>query len=217
MLAKVHSLQVPIRKEHSTFLTVSKTHLEGVYSDDRAEKIIAKLKLPFLSKVDVREEYEDLERRVEAANVKTVFCYNDFRGSNILVSQTEPGKILFTDLEYAGYGPRGLDICVYMHEWGKASLSDLENRELAPDDVIRHFINLYLEGHDLITPGYTSKAGNSVEDVLREVKIACLQMSMFGVLFTMNSRTSIIDLIPFDADQMMVSNKKLGFFLVFKI
>ncbi len=205
MLARVHHLQVPIRKEHSTFFSQTAAHLEGVLSDDRAEKLIEKNNLKVLSVEGVKKEYEELQQRVKDARVKTVFCYNDFRGSNILVSNTEPGKIVFTDLEYAGYGSRGMDICIYMHEWGKPSLSDMENRALAPDEVIRHFLSLYLEGVDLVKPGYSKRPGNGVEDILKEVKIATLQMGLFSVLMMMNMRKSIIDLVPYNPDGLMVS------------
>ena len=203
-MAKVHSLQVPIRKNLDALTSAMGRHIDEAYEDGRME-LIEKLNLKAFASVDLREEYPQFVDLLANANIKIVFTHTDFRGSNILVSKKNPTRILLTDLEYSSYAFRGFDLAIFMFDWGKEPLVSLADPRLPDDDVIRAFIRLYIEGAELLAPGYADKEENSVDNILREVKLCALQMFFFSNTLAINRKENLVEKVPFNLHETMVS------------
>ncbi len=204
LMAKVHSLQVPIRKNLDALTSAMGRHIDEAYEDGRME-LIKELNLKAFASVDLREEYPRFVDMLANANIKIVFTHTDFRGSNILVSKKNPTRILLTDLEYSSYAFRGFDLAIFMFDWGKEPLVSLADPRLPDDDVIRAFIRLYIEGAELLAPGYVDKEENSVENILREVKLCALQMFFFSNTLAINRKENLVEKVPFNLHETMVS------------
>lgn len=206
-MAKVHSLQVPIRKNFDALTSAMGRHIEEAYELGRMD-LIKELDLKAFAAVDLREEYPRFIDILTKANIKVVFTHTDFRGSNILVSKADPTRILLTDLEYSSYAFRGFDFAIFMFDWGKDPLVSLADPRLPDDEIIRAFIRLYIEGAELLAPGYADKEENSVENILREVKLCAMQMFFFSNTLAINRKENLVATMPFDLRETMVNKKK---------
>src|SRR5699024_7661628 len=94
VLAKIHNLNVPIRKGNNWFLRDMKNFCTYGYAIVDVVGMAKELELDQLMRHDLAEELTDLVKLVEKFPSKQVFCHNDFRASNIMV--TEPNqKVIF--------------------------------------------------------------------------------------------------------------------------
>jgi thiamine kinase-like enzyme len=163
-----------------------------------------------LKKCDLKQEIEWLKKCVEETNSPIVFCHNDFRGSNIMATESnnyndsENDKIILCDFEYSSYGFRGLDFGTIFAEWGKSWSDFLKPHDFPDDSLIKPFILTYIEEsvkiHD---KEYSENKLNSVEQILKEVKVFTLVSNLFDVTIILKFDESLDD-IPLNKKRSMV-------------
>lgn len=204
-LATIHHLDVPLRKNPDAWFEMIEGYFNTAYDKLNAQSLIDELNLPNLCN-DPRVEFKKLIKIINDLHSPMVFCHNDFRGSNILVTKnsTQP-TILLTDVECSAYGYRSNDISNWITSWGYAAF-DIEKHAMPSDDVLQYVISLYVDECDKIVPGYSNQPENAVSVIIKEVKIFQLLHSMFFIGFMMQSTDSFIASVPFDAKAFMVSN-----------
>lgn len=208
ILARIHSLNVPILKNKYNILEQLMDSIIQTYKQNNVKQIFQELNLETLIQNDLLEECEEFERMMKSEKSPTVFCHNDFRGSNMLVTGDETGEqsIVMCDFEYCSYGPRGYDFASFLTEWGK-ELFDTEFLDIPSDEVIEHFVKFYIEESELITPGYTDNPKNSLEKIVKEVKLNILFNFMFILCFIVKQKDSVIESVPFNMKFQMVNQK----------
>lgn len=195
LLAQINHLNVPIRKDSNLLFTDMKGMIEFAYKHCKVNELAEKLDLKNLKQVNVLAEYQSVMSQISALNAPIVFCHNDFRGSNLLVTKNE--NILACDLEYCGYGTRGFDLACIIKEWGKKDLFHNPNENLK-DDVIEKLVKLYIEEIDKLVPGYSKQPENSFVKHLNEIRLMLLANNLFFISLMMKQQSSIVSSIPFD-------------------
>lgn len=201
LLAKIHHLNVPIRKNNNWLLTEMRNMLNAGYANTDVKGLVEELDLKQFKNKDLADEFEEFEVLIKNLKTPIVFCHNDFRGSNILV--TEPNqKILLCDLEYSSYGARGFDMAVFLTEWER-ELFDFDSFTMPETEVIENFVKLYIEECNEIVPGYAEKPENQLTTVVNEAKIFFLANFMFFLVFMFKQTESLIPQIPYDAKNKM--------------
>lgn len=204
-LAQTHALRVPLIKERTPNLTSIHSNLKFAYDNFDIEGLCRELKLEALTEHDIREEAKYVEKIIKEIDSSRVFCHNDFRGSNILV--TQPGdKILLCDMEYSRYGPRASDMAILLVEWGR-ELFDFEPRDMTPDEVIKQFAQWYIDEMNRLKPGYSDDAKNSVDTITKEVKAYFLVNTFFILTFLLAKDAAIIAKMENTKEEDLVSLK----------
>lgn len=203
LLAKINHLQVPIQKKANLILADLRRKIQFGYDHCQVEKLAEELELPTLKRFHVMKEYEELLLRIEALNAPVVFCHNDFRGSNLLVTKDDDTEqILAIDFEYSGYGTRGFDLACLITEWGRKDLFDAST-PLPTEATVEELTRLYIEECDKVVPGYSQQEGNSLTQHLQEVRLMFLANSMYFLAVMISQQESIIPSMPFDAEKQM--------------
>lgn len=109
LLAKINHLKVPIRKTANLVFADLRRKIQFGYDHCQVEKLSEELDLPTLKQFHVMKEYEELMKRIDDLKAPLVFCHNDFRGSNLLVTK-DTEQILAVDFEYSSFGSRCFDL-----------------------------------------------------------------------------------------------------------
>ncbi|XP_042899158.1 choline/ethanolamine kinase [Parasteatoda tepidariorum] len=116
MLAKIHTLDVPVRKVPDLWGTQINKWLHDVEKD-----AIKRNKGKFSLSQFYREEIQWLTKEMENSNSPTAYCHNDLLGGNILLREDSKNKldpdIVFIDFEFGGYNYRAYDIANHFSEW----------------------------------------------------------------------------------------------------
>src|SRR5699024_9060621 len=150
------------------------------YENFRIKELVEELNLPLLKATDVLAEHRELMKRIKELQAPLVFCHNDFRGNNLLV--TEDKSVLTVDIEHAGYGTRGYDLACIFLESAQTELLDLK----APpptDETLQTLVRLYIDACEEVAPGYGSRVENSFEQHLKEARLMVLFHKFFFVAF----------------------------------
>lgn len=208
LLARINHLNVPIRKDSNLLFEDMKGSIEFAYEHCKVNELAEELDLKSLKAVNVLTEYHALMNQIVALNAPVVFCHNDYRGSNLLV--TEDNKILACDLEYGGMGTRGYDFASILTEWGKKDLMDMP-AALSDETVITNLVKMYIEECDKIVPGYSKAPENSLAAHLNELRLMLLANTLFFISLMMKQQESIIPTMVFDAKKQMVTILVLTF------
>ena len=119
-------MDVPIKKNTNWVFKF----LDECYEKDlsKGNELIEQYKLKTLIENPLENEVEWLKKAITGVNSQVTFTHNDFRGSNIMV--TEPNdKIILIDFEYSSYGYRGFDFGTLIIEW------NLQTSELFRSDM----------------------------------------------------------------------------------
>lgn len=180
-------------------------NLKSAYEKYDIEGIFRKHQLETFLKHDIREEAKFIEKLVNDIDSSTVFCHNDFRSSNILVTQPDE-KILVCDMEYSRYGPRGVDFASIMSEWG-FELFDYDYENFTSDDIIKAFVQYYVDEMDKLEPGYAHNPKNSVDNITKEVKAYILFYIFFFLSFFLSKEGSFISTMNTTKEDDLVSLK----------
>lgn len=205
LLANIAHLQVPIRKEPDLILQWCRDFISYGYEHFDVLALAKELKLKYLSTVDVLVEFDALVVRIKALKSPLVFAHNDFRGSNLLVTQgkDKSPEIFACDLEHAGYGSRGYDLATIFWEWGQKEVLDMT----APpptDENLTDLLTTYIECCDEVSPGYSSRPENSLEAHAREVKLNNLFNVLFFAGFLIGQKEVLIATMPIDRKKNLV-------------
>lgn len=138
-------------------------------------------KLSVWTETTLRKEFDLYKKAYDNFKAPIVFCHNDFRGSNILVTEPDE-KIVVVDYEYCAYGSRGYDLGSFMNEWDQ-DLFEFRPLEVLTDEVLTNFVQMYVEGCELVQPGFSTKPENSVEQIIKETKFGILSTYIFFLTF----------------------------------
>ena len=83
---------MPIRKDWGLLFKEMRHFIDFAYANCHVNELAEELNLKLLKSRDVRVELDEVMARIDELNAPVVLCHNDFRGSNMLVTEL-PGKI----------------------------------------------------------------------------------------------------------------------------
>lgn len=201
-IARAHHLNVPIRKTTNWIFNQITESFKIAYSECNAKALIEKVGAESFQKFDPQSEVKELIKHVEKLKSPSVLCHFDLRSSNILVRKSDQ-KVLLVDFEYSTYGPRGTDLASFINDWGHEPF-EVEKKGLPADEVLEMFAQLYIEECSKIVPNYADKPENTLNTVVKEIKVMHMVLYMFYLSFMMKSKQSLIAAIPFDPKANMV-------------
>jgi virulence-associated protein VapD len=203
-------MDVPIKKNGNWIFETFDSFYEMAYKKFPINEMIEEFNCETFKKYDLKEEIEWLENCVKEINSPIVFCHNDFRGSNIMVTESnnnnesENEKIILCDFEYSSYCYRGIDLGSIFAEWGRSWNDFMKLHHFPNDSTIMTFIDEYIsESVKILGKEYSTKESNSLEQLLKEVKVFVLVSNMFFVTFVIKSDEGI-ESMPFDRKKNMV-------------
>ena len=105
-LARIHCLDVPVKKNTNWKTKLMEKSLDEAFKKFPLEKEIEQFNCETLKNNDLRAEMKWCEGVLAKVNSPIILCHNDFRSSNLMV--TEPNnELVVCDFEYGGYGHRG--------------------------------------------------------------------------------------------------------------
>ena len=196
-------MEVPIKKKGNWIHNYFKQTYESAYKKFHIDGIIEKNDLQTLKSHNVGDEWQWLSKASVDIGSPVTFTHIDFRGSNIMV--TEANEIVICDFEYSCYGFRGFDFGTIIINWGRESSDWFKPLMYAHDDVIKPLVGIYIEESvRLRGKEFSDDPRNSLEHIMREVKVFSLVELMFGLLFKYNLDMSTVPGRPFDKDKLMV-------------
>ncbi|CAG2100036.1 unnamed protein product [Medioppia subpectinata] len=213
-LARVHAMDVPTKREHWFFRNADKWYIRA-QNNAETQTLIKELNLETLKTHSLKAEMDFLKQVVDKCESPMVFCHNDFRSSNIMVLEDNDcnaiidKNILFCDYEYSSYGYRGHDFGTLVNEWGR-SMEDFKKPRIYPDNsTLLPLIEMYVkESQRVLGNKFSDNKLNSVEHILKEMKIFALVISMFGVLFCLKQDSRDRDALDMDKKLAMVVKAK---------
>eukprot|EP00127_Corallochytrium_limacisporum_P004906 Clim_evm50s191 gene=Clim_evmTU50s191 len=115
MLAKVHSLMIPLPKSPVFFRSLERFMAVAKDTDFEDAALQAKVN-DLISRFDMVEEIEFLRNYIGKGEHTVCFCHNDLQEGNILVDPANPGDVRFIDFEYSAYNYRMFDFANHFIE-----------------------------------------------------------------------------------------------------
>ena len=206
-MARVHAMDVPIKKTGNwVFDTFDKFYeiSENLFD---LKTLYEESNCPTLQTKNLSQEIKWIKQVVLECDSPINFTHVDFRGSNIMV--TETNGIVLCDLEYSCYGFRGVDFGSIFVEWGHNIEDFIKPLNFVDDKKFLPFIESYIEESVKLRGNeFIEDKRNSIEHILKEGKVFSLVSLMFFVLISLKSNESIIADIPFDKKKSMVYHFK---------
>ena len=187
-MAQIHSLEVPIKKS-SDWLhqMMTKSYAEAFEKFDIKEEI-EKYNCNTLKGFDLKQEMDWITSVVEKVNSPVVFTHNDYRSSNLLI--TEPNdELIVCDFDISNYGHRGSDFNNLYREWGpkREFIKPITNLPI-DDSVLKPLLEIYVKESQRINgKSYTENPINSVEHLIKEIKVFFLFGCFVGVTHTLKN------------------------------
>ena len=196
-------MEVPIKKNGNWIYNYFKKTYESAYKKFDIDGIIEKNNLQTLKFHNVGDEWQWLSRAAVDIDSPVTFTHIDFRGSNIMVTETD--GVVLCDFEYSCYGFRGFDFGTLIVHWGRERLDWQTPLKFPEYDVIKPLVEIYIEESvRLRGKEFSDDPRNSLEHIMREVKLFSLVALMFILLFKFDLDTSTVPGRPFDKDKLMV-------------
>lgn len=202
-LAVLHHLSVPIRKQGFWQLRQTEQMLVDAHQVSPLADLIEELALKTFQAYPVIKELKWLKMQIANLDYPLTFLHADLLGTNLLLTEQD-SKLLLIDLEYSTYGCRGFDIGVFMYQYGLEP-NEYFKFEMPPNEIMKQFIQFYVDECDKKFAGYSKKSINSVEQILHETKLCMLVHFMFWTSFFMYQQENVIKAIPVDIKANFVS------------
>ncbi|CAG2119199.1 unnamed protein product, partial [Medioppia subpectinata] len=140
-LARLHSTSVPIKK----FSNWIPNYFNNCYSEANSrfdlKTLYEECNCETFKTHDLNTELEWLKKLIVETDSPVMFTHVDFRGSNIMVTETD--GIVLCDFEYSCNDYRGFDFGSIFNEWGNAYGKHFG--EFTDDHNIIPFIESYIE------------------------------------------------------------------------
>ena len=209
ILARVHAMDVPIKRTGNWLFDCFDQSLQLTKERFDIKKMIEEYDCQTFLKYDIEEELDWLKKTVLSIDSPIAFTHIDFRGSNVMVTEPDD-EIILCDFEYSSYGYRGIDFGTIFAEWNGRLWSDIHKVHDFPEDpIIRPFIESYIEESiELKGKDFSEDKRNSLENILKEVKVFTLVSNMFFVVLSLRSNKSMRDPdAPYDKKSSMVNNE----------
>jgi thiamine kinase-like enzyme len=204
-------MDVPIKKTGNWVFETFDSFYEIAYQKFPINQLIEECNCETLKRHDLKKEIQWLKNCVKETNSPIVFCHNDFRGSNIMITKPnnnnigdKKDRITLCDFEYSSYGYRGVDFGTIFAEWGR-NMNDYKTLHNFPENsLIKPFIKEYIsESIKIHGKEYSGNKQNSVEQILKEVKVFALVSNMFLITICFKTDETFGDM-PFDKKLSMV-------------
>ena len=196
-------MEVPIKKTGNWIYNYCKQCYDHAYEVFDIDAIIEQNDMKNLKEHNFGDEWQWLCQAAIDIDSPVTFTHVDFRGSNIMVTETD--GIVLCDFEYSCYGFRGFDFGSILLDWNRERVDWDKPLEIPEDDVISHMIEIYIEKSvRLKGKVFGEDPRNSLEHMLREVKVFALMGMMFFLLFKYKMDCAIVPTIPFDKTRLMV-------------
>ncbi|XP_054157315.1 uncharacterized protein LOC128955668 [Oppia nitens] len=185
-LAQIHAMNVPIKRSHNRFDEIDESYKIAFEGNIDIKKIFETHKCETLLTADIKSEIQFIRGLIEKVNIPIVFTHNDYRSSNILITESvdkTDGPLVICDFEFVSYSYRGLDFMPLLREWGRKQF-DMSNDGLPHDDsVLRPLIEIYLnECEKIYGKEFTANKLNSMDHMLYELKLSYLIYQLFVTL-----------------------------------
>ncbi|CAG2102431.1 unnamed protein product [Medioppia subpectinata] len=182
-MAGFHAMDVPIKRTNGWLY---ENFFDNFY--DRAFKdgsfdLCDELKCETLNARDLQTEIQWLKAAIDAIGSPIVFSHNDLKGYNIMVTKVNNKEgVMLCDFEYSCYSYRGYDFGTVFAEWDHGDYTKLQH---FPDDsvietLVGHYIN---ESVSIFGSKYADNKINSVQQLMKEVKLFTLVSNMVSVMF----------------------------------
>ena len=210
-------MDVPIKKNTNWIVDFFDSAYEEAFNKFPIKDLINELNLETLKKYDLKEEIQWLKKTLEDIGSPNVFSHIDFRGSNIMI--VEPNdQIILCDFEYSSYGYRGFDFGSIAVEWNRHidELFKAENflEKYPNDNQIKTILKPYIEESERIFgKKWSEDRINSMDQLVKEVKLFSMVANMFIVLFAIKNDEKDEKAFPMDKKIMMVSLNIIIFYL----
>lgn len=187
-------MDVPIKKNGNWIFVSFDSFYQISYQKFPINQLIDECNCVTLKEHDLKLEIEWLKNLVLETNSPTVFCHNDFRGSNIMLTESDNNniegkdKLIICDFEYSSYCYRGIDFGSIFAEWGKSFEDFMKIQDFPKDSVIKPFIDDYIaESNKIHGNQYSKDKINSFKQLIKEVKVFSMVSNMFFVLLMLKS------------------------------
>ena len=205
-MAKIHSLSAPIKKDPNWLYDIMFRFYDVGQKKHPLKQHYEEYNLETLKNNDLKVEIDWIKGVIESSGSPVVFTHNDYRSSNLMI--TEPNDdLVVCDYDISGYGYRGFDFVSLMSEWGRPQF-DMSPREGLPvkDSDYRPMIEIYVKEMERINgKSYSENKINSVDHILKEIKIFLLFSNIFGTVWWLKIDEKDDDLM-FNKKVLMVSS-----------
>ncbi|XP_015921370.2 choline/ethanolamine kinase [Parasteatoda tepidariorum] len=188
-MAKIHALDLPLRKAPDSWLKHMKKWLEDMEncgtnrSDDNC--LLGNM---------FRNEMDFLKKEMENYDSPSVFCHNDLIGGNILlpedfVNELNP-KVILIDFEFGGYNFRAFDIANHFCEWvydydvTEPPYFKIDNSKYPTEEEKIKFIRSYLNQLVLEDILKSSVVDYETDKILDEVKFFSMVTRLYWALWS---------------------------------
>ncbi|KAG8188365.1 hypothetical protein JTE90_019272 [Oedothorax gibbosus] len=188
-MAKIHSLEVPVRKVEDFW----HRHMENWLNYVEDKKSL-RPKESFECLNMYKEEMAWLTKEIKKINSPVVYCHNDLQGGNILLRQDTPSKdvpgIMLIDFEFGAYNYRGFDLANQLCEWCFEYLTEdfpyftWEFEKFPSVEEQVEFIRAYLNQH--VEEGIIERSAvePEVDKILEEVRLFSLACHLMWSLWS---------------------------------
>ena len=187
-LAQIHAMDVPISKDPNTLYEVMVRGYEEALQKLAIDEECNKFNCETIKSCDLRTEFDWIKKAIERADSPVIFCHNDFRSGNLLI--TEPNEeLVICDFDDSGYGYRGYDFVALFKDWGQRS-SRYEPIDCFPfeDSEVTSLLESYVEECQRIRGKcFSQNKQNSIEHILTEVKVFTVFTYLFKVIHVMKN------------------------------
>ncbi|CAG2106607.1 unnamed protein product, partial [Medioppia subpectinata] len=168
-LAKIHLTVVPIKKTENWIFKYFDDSYNKAYKLFDINALIDECNCETLKTHDLKQELEWMKDLIIKTDSPVTFTHLDFRGSNIMITETD--GIVICDFEYVCYGCRGFDLGALFAEWGRKCGEYMAYVEFPDDNTIRPFIESYIEESiDIFEEKFTNDTRNTFQHILKETK-----------------------------------------------
>ncbi|KAF8796491.1 choline/ethanolamine kinase-like [Argiope bruennichi] len=178
-LAKIHALDVPIKKTPDFFPVNMKKWLADVENDSKEKK-----NKIFEHSDMYNEEINWLSEEMKKSNSPVVYCHNDLQGGNILLREDSPSdeepKIMLIDFEFGAYNYRGFDLANQFAEWcfdyntGEYPYFEYNSEKFPTKEEQISYIRVYLD--QLVEEGVLRP-----ESIENEIKVILQEIDLFSM------------------------------------
>ena len=197
-LAKFHALTPPLDKKKNWLSVSLADDLEQFCDKNFVDKkeLFERYECKALLGCDVKKELQWIVKKVVDFESPIVFCHNDFRMENTLL--TEDNELILSDFDFSHYGYRGYDFAFLYC----SSNQIVDNKwQFKDESNVKQFIDSYVKQCEQIYgTEYSVNERNSVENILIETK--CVSLAVY--LFYVRGLVKYDTLLGMDQKQCMV-------------
>ncbi|GFT52708.1 hypothetical protein NPIL_313991 [Nephila pilipes] len=147
-MAKIHALDVPVKRTH-WFLPENMKKWLKLVEDDITGRSENAVELSDWYRKEVKWLLEELKK----TKSPLVYCHNDLQGGNILLRQDSPSKedckLMLIDFEFGSYNYRGFDLRIKQILFTTAYFNQLVEEQIIPASDVEEEVKNVIEEIDL--------------------------------------------------------------------